>query len=211
MLKTVVVIDYQNMHTTGFKRFFPEDNPKGLPLNPVKFSDTLIAQRNSKVKSEWLLAGLSKIEVFRGLPSSVHDPKAHAQNIEQMNKWSLDTRLHLVHRPLKYIFSSSDDPTDRTGRYLSKTEKGIDVLCALSIVRHAIASDTDLIIVASHDSDLEPALEEALRISPNTRLETASWFNPSSKTTRSRLNPRTSKKLWNNSLGRDEYLESLDF
>lgn len=52
-----------------------------------------------------------------------------------------------------------------------KKEKGINVLCALALVREASAADVDLVILASHDSDLAPALDEAIRLS-SSKVET---------------------------------------
>jgi hypothetical protein len=39
-------------------------------------------------------------------------------------------------------------------------EKGIDGLCALACVREAARPDVDLVVLASRDTDLVPALDE---------------------------------------------------
>ncbi len=75
--------------------------------------------------------------------------------------------MGVVHRPLKYRYERDAAGRPRIGidgkRIVeSKCEKGIDVLCALALVREAQRPDVDLVILASHDSDLEPALDEAL-------------------------------------------------
>ncbi|HEY4420939.1 MAG TPA: hypothetical protein VGN22_15560 [Pseudonocardia sp.] len=59
----------------------------------------------------------------------------------------------------------------------SKSEKGIDVLCALAMVREARSPDVDLGILASHDSDLEPALDEAIALQ-YAKVETFSRSDP---------------------------------
>jgi hypothetical protein len=58
-----------------------------------------------------------------------------------------------------------------------KREKGIDVLCALAVVRQAADPGTDLVILASTDTDLLPAIEEARDLGI-AKIETASWYHP---------------------------------
>ena len=53
-------------------------------------------------------------------------------------------------------------------------EKGIDVLMALDPVQKAQAGSFDVLVLASHDTDLEPALELASRAG-RTTIETAGW------------------------------------
>lgn len=210
MLRAAVVIDYQNMHTTGVNRFQPQTKPRDLPLNPIKFTEALIAFRNLRVVDESLLAEVSKIEIYRGLPSSVHDPRDHASNIEQMDRWTQDPRVTVVHRNLKYDLTPSAYPDGTPKKYSSKVEKGIDVLCALSIMRNSASEQIDLVIVASHDSDLEPAIEEAHMLSKGTKIETVSWFNPDFKSGRSRMSPKTSSPIWNTPLSREIFASSFD-
>lgn len=210
MLRAAIIIDYQNMHTTGVKSFKPQTRPRELPLNPLKFSEALIQFRNSKVKDEGLLAELYKVEVYRGLPSSTHDPRSHATNVEQKNNWTKDSRVIVTQRSLKYDLTPSQYPDGTPKKYSSKVEKGIDVLCALAIMRNAALAEIDLVIVASHDSDLEPALEEAHSLTNGTKFETVSWFNPEFKAGRTRMNPKTSSPIWNTALGLQAFMASLD-
>jgi hypothetical protein len=166
--------------------------------------------RNSRTSNFELLAELSRVEVYRGLPSSIHDPRDHASNLEQMKRWTQDPRLSVTHRNLKYDLSPSTFPDGRPKKYSSKVEKGIDVLCALAIMRNANSNLIDLVIVASHDSDLEPAVEEAQSQSKRTKLETVSWFNPKYKFARSKMNPKTSTPIWNTALGQEVFRDSFD-
>ena len=210
MLRAAVIIDYQNIQTTGSQRFYPKDSPRKRSLNPTKFAEALVSFRNSRVADPALLASIEAIEVYRGLPSSARDPKDNARNLEEQRRWSHDRRVKVVHRPLKYVFHNRQDNLGMGTRYFSKVEKGIDVLCALAVVRNVKAEQIDLVILASHDSDLEPAIEEAVRISAGTVVETVSWLNPEYKNSRSRLNPKTLKPIWNTSLGREQYDASVD-
>lgn len=202
MLKAAVIVDYQNVHLTSLEVFDDENGSRSKFLNPLLFATCLIEERNSRVKDEAMLAELRRIEVYRGLPSSIHDPIDNARNLEQQRRWMQDPRVHVTLRPLKYSTTRSTKANARLRSYVMKREKGIDVLCALAVVRNAQSSGIDLVILASHDSDLEPALEEAVLLSPETKIETASWFNPSTKKGWIRLNPGVSTPMWNNRLGR---------
>ena len=202
MLNAAVLVDYQNVHLTSLEVFDSDDESRSSSLNPLLFATCLIEERNSRVKDERLLAKLKRVEVYRGLPSSIHDPIDNARNLEQKRRWMEDPRVQVTLRPLKYSRTRPSKANASSKGYVVKREKGIDVLCALAVVRNAQSPDIDLVVLASHDSDLEPALEEAVLLSPETKIETASWFNPSTKKGWIRLNPRVSTPIWNNRLGR---------
>lgn len=202
MLKAAVIVDYQNVHLTSLEVFDSDYESRSNSLNPLLFATCLIEERNSRVKDERLLAKLKRVEVYRGLPSSIHDPIDNARNLEQKRRWMEDPRVQVTLRPLKYSTTRPNKADASSKGYVLKREKGIDVLCALAVVRNAQSPDIDLVVLASHDSDLEPALEEAVLLSPETKIETASWFNPSTKKGWIRLNPRVSTPIWNNRLGR---------
>jgi NYN domain len=55
-------------------------------------------------------------------------------------------------------------------------EKGVDVLCALAAVREAQNVATDLVILASSDSDLAPALDEVRHLG-TAKVETFCWYD----------------------------------
>jgi len=104
---------------------------------------------------------LSHVLVYRGQPSAEHDPRPYARNQAQKAHWERDQRVTVAHRPLKYRYERDTEGRlvlGADGRRVveSKGEKGIDVLCALAVVREAQRPDVDLVILASHDSDLEP-------------------------------------------------------
>jgi hypothetical protein len=56
---------------------------------------------------------------------------------------------------------------------LPAQEKGIDVMLALDLVRMAQERTFDIVVLASHDTDLEPALEIAR--GSGVKAETAGW------------------------------------
>ncbi|MEN3360048.1 MAG: hypothetical protein V7637_4030 [Mycobacteriales bacterium] len=120
-----------------------------------------------------------------------------------------------MYRPLKYSYQR-----DSTGRLATgpdgklivagKEEKGVDVLCALALVREAADPGVDLVILASSDSDLEPALDEALRLG-SAKVETVSWHDPAQPGRRQQLRPTDrARRLWNTRLGENEFQRSRD-
>jgi hypothetical protein len=75
------------------------------------------------------------------------------------------------YRPLKYRALGG-------GRFDVK-EKGIDVLVVLELVKVAATlkqSENDVVILAAHDTDQEPALELACQLAPR-KVETTGWMN----------------------------------
>ncbi len=89
-----------------------------------------------------------------------------------------------------------------------KREKGVDVLCALALVREALRPDTDVVILASHDSDLEPALDEVLSLQ-SAKVETFCWFDHIQPRRTRQLRP-TSRTVWNTRLGETEFRNCWD-
>lgn len=112
---------------------------------------------------------LRKVLVYRGVPSPEHDSKGYDRNQAQKAHWERDKRVEVTLRPLKYEYERAVDghpATDARGARIvvGKNEKGVDVLCALAAVRESQDPATDLVILASSDTDLAPALDEVRRI-----------------------------------------------
>ena len=116
-------------------------------------------------------------------------------------------------RALKYEYQRTSDgqrEKDSQGAsiVLRRSEKGIDVLCALALVREAQNPDTDLAILASQDTDLEPALDEAL-ILGRAKIESASWHVP--YTFRSKeIRPAYPQSIRNRKMDKNAFLLTLD-
>ena len=132
--------------------------------------------------------------MFRGQPSPDHDQAAYARNQAQKSHWERDPRVTVTMRPLKYAYIRDKDGSlirGLDGRKVptgEKRVKGIDVLCALALVRASTDPSIDLVILASSDSDLEPALDEALASRGHgTQLPTGSTPG---RAARSPLRPR---------------------
>lgn len=118
----------------------------------------------------------------------------YRRNLAQKSEWTRDRRVQVTYRALKYY---------RDGSECVAQEKGVDVLIALELVRSADHGDDDLIILASHDTDLEPALDAALE-SGRAKIETAGWHN------RKRLKPTGSPRLWHTFLGGEQFVRARD-
>lgn len=215
LLRAVVVIDYQNVHLVGHELFEPRGTAPHVSLiDPLLYANTLLRVRNGLQRDGFPAAVLRNVLVFRGQPSPEQDPDGYAWNQAQAAHWRRDWRVQVTMRPLKYRYerdATGRPATDVNGRKLviEKREKGIDVLCALACVRAARDPGTDLVILASSDSDLVPALEEVRRDN-HSKIETASWFDRNTK--RGTQLPRVGNgaAVWNTRLGREEFMAARD-
>lgn len=127
-------------------------------------------------------AVLERVEVFRGQPSPEHDERGYNRSQAQRANWQRDDRVTVVLRPLKYEYerdASGRPATDGLGQRILKgapREKGVVVLCALAAVRAARDPAVDLVILASSDTDLAPALDEVRRLG-TAKIETFCWWD----------------------------------
>lgn len=214
-LKTAVIMDYQNVHLVGHEAFPSTrhlERHKSL-VDPLLFSYELLQQRNAMMKPGYAKATLQDVWVYRGLPSSEYDPDDNARSLAQQHHWERDRRVHVILRPLRYRLER-----DATGRPLrdvngnvpitEKREKGVDVLCALAVVREAARLDIDLVILASHDSDLEPAIDEARELT-QTKIETFRWNSPDDFVYQLRSGNRA-RPIWCTKLGERSFTAIRD-
>lgn len=214
-LRASVVMDFQNVHLTGHglfdrTRFGPPHD--ALP-DPLHFSNQLIRVRNNRQRAGMAEAVLHRVRVYRGLPSADHDQKAYARNRAQKANWERDARVSVHLRPLKYQYERDDDGAKVVGpdgRHIvkGKQEKGVDVLCALALIRESLDPNIDLVILASQDSDLVPALDEALALG-SAKIETFAWFEPKRRHKSPEIRPE-SQRIWNTRMGETEFLRCLD-
>jgi len=211
-LSATLVIDYQNVHLTGHGMFAPNHPLHDYLISPGRYADVLIKRRNGLQKSGHRPAIARQILVYRGLPSNQVDPVAYSRNLSQKANWEIDRRVSVTQSPLKYVYETNhhgDRLTDSNGLFIpldKPREKGVDVLCALAVVREARL--TDLVILCSQDTDLAPALEEAYRMK-RAKIETASWHDSH--------DPRAAReigtgdiKLWNTRLREEDFFNSTD-
>lgn len=213
ILRAVVVIDYQNVHLVGAGIFAPEDPKHEWLVHPLLYANGLISARNTNQREGQPHAELSKVLVYRGLPSAENDPRPYALNLAQRTSWERDPRVTVTLRPLKYTYERTADGRKATvsrGRPIvtGKQEKGVDVLCALALVREARLADVDVVILASQDTDLEPALDEAIALR-SAKIETASWFESGNYGASHEIRP-TTHRIWNTRLDGRVFAASRD-
>ncbi len=209
-------MDYQNVHLTAHELFaVSRDLPRHESLvDPLHFGNQLIMSRNRAQRPGMDHAVLARVLVYRGQPSPEHDPKPYARNQAQKARWERDQRVTVTYRPLKYRYqrdNAGDLIFGAEGKRIvqSKEEKGIDVLCALAVVRETRRADVDLVILASHDSDLEPALDEALALHM-AKIETFAWHDTTQPYRIRQLRPGTGRSIWNTRLGETEFRNCWD-
>jgi hypothetical protein len=167
--RVAVVVDYQNMHLTARGQFTPQGTPTHHSLlHPLHLANQILIAR-AATQPMSLSAKLALVSVFRGLPSSAHAAKDYGRSLAQKAEWTRDPRVQVTYRPLRY---------QRENGVQVPREKGVDVLVALETVQLVQSGAYDVVILAAHDTDLEPALEVALRVvaaAGRPTIETAGW------------------------------------
>ncbi|MDR3068692.1 MAG: hypothetical protein LBU50_04230 [Cellulomonas sp.] len=215
-LRTTVVVDYQNVHLVGHGLFVPDQPRHETLIDPLRYAQVLLEARNRSIRQGYAPAVLGKVLVFRGHPSPEHDQSGYARNLAHKEQWERDRRVEVTLRPLKYRYARTSDgqtATDSTGRKVllgvPPQEKGVDVLCALAVVREAQDPAVGLVVLASSDTDLAPALDEARRLD-QAKIETACWYD-SRRRLGYQLHPTDrGRPLWNTRLTEPDFHASHD-
>lgn len=204
--RMAVVIDYQNVHLTGAGLFLPGRPIEEGLIEPYRFACQLALARNAKSEPEHQVE-VSRVEVFRGLPIQEDDPEAYRRNQEQRSNWLRGHHgvVDVTLRPLRYSWDYVDG--NRVPVRNSRREKGVDVLCALSLMRLARSGFYDVVVLASRDTDLAPALDEAARLRLS-KVEAAKWYDRGDKRTAGNI--QTQERIWTTSMTRDHFTKSLD-
>lgn len=194
-----IVIDYQNIHLTAHGHFCANGEPPHLCLiHPLHFANQVLVQRNlikrllaDRNGGEFEPATLGSVHAFRGQPSNVRDATAYRRTQAQQSEWTRDARVRVTYRTLKY------DPKGVA------REKGIDVMVALEVIQLAAQANGDqIVILAAHDTDQEPALALGHQLIGG-RLETAGW--DSQKQLRV-----PGKTFWHTKLQREHFERTID-
>ena len=199
-------MDYQNVHLTAAELF-----GGGHPIHESLIHPGLFASEWCKVRltaahapfdSE--AAARMEVHVHRGLPAA--SLAGYGRNLAQQAHWesSGTHRVKVSHRPLRYR-KIQEWPNRGRIDPNSGREKGIDVAVALDVVD--AAHNADLVVLASVDTDLVPALEYAKRTG-SARIETTSWFAPDIEGGRRQL--RTTPVSWNTRLDAAVFRASID-
>ena len=187
---TLVLIDYQNVHTTAWECFTPYGTPIYEALiHPGKYADQL-ARKWGEANGEELT--VDSVLVYRGLPDPRKEGRLNSRVTRQRTSWENDSRVKVFTRALRY---PQDWPDTKA------QEKGVDVMLALALVRGALDGNYERIIVATRDTDLLPAIEMAEVEKPNSII-LAAWDGESTLKAGLPLPPV--------SLGASEYRKSRD-
>lgn len=216
-LRAVVVVDYQNVHLVGHNTFGSAQflRPHETLVDPLLFAQQLLLARNAAQGPGQPPAVLQRVLVFRGIPAAEHDSKGYSRNLSQKSQWERDGRVTVTLRALKYEYerdATGRHATDLYGKKLVSgppREKGVDVLCALAAVREAQEPDVDVVILASSDSDLVPAIDEVRRLG-TAKIETFSWWDSELKRG-FRIHPTDrTRPIWCTRLSEQSFLACRD-
>lgn len=144
MLRTVIVMDYQNVHLTAHDIFNRQSSKHYALIHPMQFAETAIRRRNELQREGYPHAVLKKVMVFRGLPHVDYDWEQHRRCTAQADQWRRDGAIVEL-RDLKYSFQMTATglpATDVNHRKIPigpGVEKGINVLVALTCLREALS------------------------------------------------------------------------
>jgi hypothetical protein len=216
-LRASIVIDYQNVHLTGHGLFRSTQHLRRHEtlIDPLIFAQRLLRVRNTRQSAGMSHAVLRRVLVFRGQPSPVHNPDGYARNLAQQSQWERDSRVKVTLRPLKYEYlrdATGQHATDVHGNKILSgppREKGVDVLCALAAVREAQDPATDLVILASSDSDLAPVLDE-VRTLACAKVETFCWYDHETRCGYQLHPTDRTHRVWNTRLDENDFRACWD-
>lgn len=210
--RIAVVMDYQNIHLTAHDLFSePDERVHETLIHPLNFGQTVVRERNSNLRPGYAPGTLSKVLCYRGQPNARFDPDMHRRTDAQRSAWSRSSpSVQVVYRPLRYVTRKTGYSTENGTTYEveSATEKGIDVLCAMAVLTQSMREDIDVVILASHDTDLAPCLDTAMDLG-QAKIETVQWWNPDRGIV-GHLRPTSGKSLWNTRLDHSAYDSSRD-
>lgn len=180
--RMIVFVDYQNAYMGAREEFFGKSSP-GVDgqFHPLALANILCSIRSQHHPTELL-----KVHVYRGMPDVRKDPKGNAASSRQKARWE-KAGIIVKTRPLQYPVNW---PSERA------REKGVDVHLAVDFATMAIRNEFDVGVIVSCDTDLRPALEEALRV--GKRTEVAAWQGSSGMSPRLSLPGAARGSLWCN-------------
>jgi uncharacterized LabA/DUF88 family protein len=154
-IRTVVFVDYQNMYRSAREAFgwesegghFGNFRPYGLGRQMVRAEGRMLAQ----------------VRIYTGIHTPQRNPAQHAQMQRRISARVAESpeKIEIFPRPLRY-----------SARRPGGEEKGVDVELAIGIVRLALDDEFDVVVLASADTDLVPALQFVADRMPEKRLVT---------------------------------------
>ena len=196
--RVVVFIDYQNVYHRARAAFGYETgpNPNTGHVYPNKVGDLLCERGLARDPGRVL----TEVRVYKGLPDNRSGIDAQRYAARQMAAWAKTPGVIVRSRPLDYY------EAEKRGRTVWKSqEKGVDVMLALDLVEIARTGALDTAVVFSADSDLLPALEQAVEF--GKRVETATWEGTGVNRGPLRIPDRD---LWNHRLSQTDFSRVRD-
>ncbi|WP_423916797.1 NYN domain-containing protein [Candidatus Poriferisodalis sp.] len=192
--RVAVFVDYQNTWHTTRALFVPTGSPSWHGHVHPELLGELLCQRGLSVDPA---RRLDSVQVYRGQPGPRSSAKLRSAFAHQKADWEALDDVSVHTRPMRY-WPAGMHPDGRQ-RWRAE-EKGVDVLLALHLALGAHNDLYDVAVVVSADTDLLPAVEEAVRL--GKRVETATWWAPPEPHKALRIPGR---QLWNH------YLDAGDF
>ena len=193
--RVAVFLDYQNSWHRARELFgSPAAPPTMGHVHPDRLG-ALLCRLGQRVDPD---RQLSEVRVYRGLPGLQSHRKLRLAFDRQTARWAALERVSVHTRPMRYS-PAERSPQGRVLRWRGE-EKGVDVLLALQLALGARDDEYDVAVVVSADSDLLPAIEEAVRI--GKRVETATWWTAPRPRRALRIPGRA---LWNHYLDADDF------
>lgn len=188
-------IDAQNVYNEARRAFFsPTDNHVCGQINPMKLASLIRSQSPAGVTRT-----LHEVRIYSGRPDSGKDAKTHAAHMKQCAAWTR-AGARVITRPLRY---PKDWPNSKA------QEKGIDVTLAIDIVAFAVDCVHDVAVIASFDTDLQPAIEFVrLRFAKECSVEVIGFNSTQTKKKRLRV---PGHNLWCYWLNKADYDAIADF
>lgn len=193
--RVAIFVDYQNVYM-GARRAFGARLVDGTIDEASTFG-----QVNPRLLGRWLVESrpfdreLVYVQLYRGLPSSTHDPKGYGATRRQVDAWNKQDRVRAITKPLRYT----------NGR--SPQEKGVDVALAVDLVMGARDVDFQVAVVFSADTDLVPALDAVME--SGRKIEVATWQPAPGQGSRSEIRPTTGE-WWSHRMRRADYDKVCD-
>lgn len=188
--RVAVFVDYQNTYHRARELFgSPGDPPTVGHVHPHLLGDLLLRLGDSSGPSRVPVG----VRLYRGRPGIQSHRKLRLAFDRQTARWGDLPGVSVHTRPMRY--QATKWSGGRAAAWRGE-EKGVDVLMALHIALGARDDLYDTAVVLSADTDLLPAIEEAVRVGKT--IETASWWTPESPREPLQIPGR---RLWNHRLG----------
>ena len=192
--RVVVLLDYQNTWHTTRALFVPATSPSWHGhVHPDRLGELLCRRGDAVDSRRWL----SEVRVYRGQPGPRSSGRLRSAFGRQTSRWAGINGVSVHTRPMRYW---PDGRTNDGRQRWRAEEKGVDVLLALHLALGARDDLYDVAVVVSADTDLLPAIEEAVRL--GKRVETATWWAPPQPQRALRIPGRS---LWNHYLDADDF------